>query len=236
MKKIIIFSLTISAFIFSFGLAVFAEQTATTNSGSSTNIKASCQNFPPPTFCPGGINDIIVTGTHDNGCSTYGCKSGNPIQSTSTKSILIGGDRDEHGCLGPAGYSWCGALKKCIRPWEKKCEKSISTSTDATCIMNAVEKRDNAIITAWDKEAAAIKKVLTDRRDAIKSAFAQTDKKKGNAIITKAWKNYTTAVQKAKKEFNTSKLRVWKQYHIDRKPCKTTANTDVNVEKADNAL
>jgi hypothetical protein len=34
----------------------------------------------------------------------------------------IGGDKDKHGCLGPAGYTWCEAKKKCIRPWEEKCE------------------------------------------------------------------------------------------------------------------
>ena len=30
----------------------------------------------------------------------------------------IGGQRDEHGCLGPAGYSWNGTIGACIRPWE----------------------------------------------------------------------------------------------------------------------
>lgn len=30
----------------------------------------------------------------------------------------IGGDRDEHGCLGPAGYSWNESVGACIREWE----------------------------------------------------------------------------------------------------------------------
>lgn len=34
---------------------------------------------------------------------------------------LLGGDRDEHGCIGSAGYSWCEPKQKCIRPWEEKC-------------------------------------------------------------------------------------------------------------------
>lgn len=41
---------------------------------------------------------------------------------TSTKPIIIGGDKDEHGCIGSAGYSWCEVKKKCLRPWEEKCE------------------------------------------------------------------------------------------------------------------
>ena len=36
---------------------------------------------------------------------------------------LPGSDRDSHGCIPSAGYSWCTALQKCIRPWEEKCEK-----------------------------------------------------------------------------------------------------------------
>ena len=35
---------------------------------------------------------------------------------------LLGGDRDEHGCIPSAGYVWCEKLQKCIRPWEEKCE------------------------------------------------------------------------------------------------------------------
>ncbi len=34
---------------------------------------------------------------------------------------IIGGDTDEHGCLGPAGYSWCAEKNKCLRVWEEKC-------------------------------------------------------------------------------------------------------------------
>ena len=31
---------------------------------------------------------------------------------------LIGGQRDEHGCLGPAGYSWNEEIGACSRQWE----------------------------------------------------------------------------------------------------------------------
>ncbi|HDR53812.1 MAG TPA: hypothetical protein ENN60_04075 [archaeon] len=34
------------------------------------------------------------------------------------KGELIGGQRDEHGCLGPAGYSYDDIVKACIRSWE----------------------------------------------------------------------------------------------------------------------
>lgn len=38
--------------------------------------------------------------------------------SVSGGNELIGGQRDEHGCLGPAGYSWDEELNVCLRSWE----------------------------------------------------------------------------------------------------------------------
>lgn len=37
---------------------------------------------------------------------------------------LIGGQKDEHGCLGPAGYSWCESKQKCLRVWEEPCAEA----------------------------------------------------------------------------------------------------------------
>ena len=36
---------------------------------------------------------------------------------------IIGGQRDKHGCLGPAGYTWCESKQKCLREWEEPCEQ-----------------------------------------------------------------------------------------------------------------
>ena len=36
---------------------------------------------------------------------------------------LIGGKKDEHGCMLMAGYTWCEAEQKCLREWEEPCEQ-----------------------------------------------------------------------------------------------------------------
>jgi len=41
---------------------------------------------------------------------------------TESGQKLIGGDKDSHGCLIAAGYSWCEAKQKCLRVWEEPCE------------------------------------------------------------------------------------------------------------------
>ncbi|HQT44709.1 MAG TPA: hypothetical protein PLO51_01920 [Candidatus Micrarchaeota archaeon] len=49
----------------------------------------------------------------------YGCvlQNGNG----NTPPPIVGNDSDAHGCKASAGYSWCGALQKCVRSWEENC-------------------------------------------------------------------------------------------------------------------
>lgn len=44
------------------------------------------------------------------------------ILDQTSQPVIVGGDRDEHGCIGSAGYSWCEIKQKCLRVWEEKCE------------------------------------------------------------------------------------------------------------------
>lgn len=41
---------------------------------------------------------------------------------------MLGGDKDEYGCIGSAGYSWCPAKNKCLRIWEEPCEENTSSN------------------------------------------------------------------------------------------------------------
>lgn len=33
---------------------------------------------------------------------------------------VVGGDKDKHGCIASAGYTWSEVQKDCIRLWEKE--------------------------------------------------------------------------------------------------------------------
>ncbi len=37
---------------------------------------------------------------------------------TDAAATPTGADRDAHGCIGSAGYSWCASTGQCERPWE----------------------------------------------------------------------------------------------------------------------
>lgn len=43
------------------------------------------------------------------------------VDSTARKVPMPGSDRDVHGCIGSAGYSWCESKQKCLRIWEEPC-------------------------------------------------------------------------------------------------------------------
>ena len=44
---------------------------------------------------------------------------------------VVGGDRDAHGCIGSAGYSWCQATNQCERPWELANQRQFELTPEA---------------------------------------------------------------------------------------------------------
>lgn len=44
--------------------------------------------------------------------------------SCSPNGKKTGGDRDAHGCIPSAGYTWCEERQECIRVWEEPCVKA----------------------------------------------------------------------------------------------------------------
>jgi len=47
-------------------------------------------------------------------CCLGACAHPNPA----SPAALPGSDRDAHGCIPSAGYSWCSTTNQCERPWE----------------------------------------------------------------------------------------------------------------------
>ena len=78
---------------------------------------------------------------------------------TAAPTPVVGGDRDAHGCIGSAGYSWCDARQECIRPWEEYCTAAASTSAVFSCA-------DSKSITAvfYPKDDKFVDLMLSDGR------------------------------------------------------------------------
>lgn len=107
---------------------------------------------------------------------------------------------------------------------------------DPTCMQNAVDKRDSALIAAVDKYAAAAKTALETRKSALKESWAKPTAKERASAIRAAWAAYRKAIAAAKKTFRKEKKNVWAQFYKDRKACKQAGNPDTTNESVDNDL
>lgn len=44
---------------------------------------------------------------------------------------IVGADRDAHGCIPSAGYSWCDKTSQCERPWELAKQQGFPNTAEA---------------------------------------------------------------------------------------------------------
>lgn len=89
-------------------------------------------------------------------------------RNTTSDNRAVGGDRDSHGCLGPAGYTWCELKQKCLRTFEEKCEKEIAAPSALT---TPGQKGSAGVFTVPGQAAALWGRVGA----AITAAFGTTD-------------------------------------------------------------
>lgn len=54
-----------------------------------------------------------------------------PTRGPATATPVVGGDRDEHGCIGSAGYQWCQRSGRCERPWELAQAQGLANTAEA---------------------------------------------------------------------------------------------------------
>jgi hypothetical protein len=66
-----------------------------------------------------------------------------PLNTTipaTTTAMMPGSDRDSHGCIGSAGYTWCDTKQTCLRTWEEPCtaESAPPPATPVTAATRAL--------------------------------------------------------------------------------------------------
>ena len=61
---------------------------------------------------------LICAGALLTGCGNGGKKEAE-TSGRKGKEAVVGSDKDEHGCIASAGYTWSEVQKDCIRLWEK---------------------------------------------------------------------------------------------------------------------
>ena len=109
-----------------------------------------------------------------------------------------------------------------------------STKADLSCMRNAVETRDDGVIAAWDDLHEAFVTALTTRKDSVKEAWKETDRKERQKAIKMAWKEYRADRKAAHTAFNRARKEVWKEYKADVKSCR--GETDSSEQESADAL
>ncbi|HQT44865.1 MAG TPA: hypothetical protein PLO51_02725, partial [Candidatus Micrarchaeota archaeon] len=70
------------------------------------------------------LSDACKSVCLDSTASAQAGTEGTAANDNANGTVVVGGDKDIHGCIGSAGYTWCGAENKCIRSWEEACPES----------------------------------------------------------------------------------------------------------------
>jgi hypothetical protein len=87
------------------------------------------------------------------------------------------------------------------------------------CIQNSVDRRESAIIIAFEKKSAAIKSALETRKADLKSAWALTALKDRIKARWDAWNKFRKAVDGIKKVYKEEINAAWKNFEKERKNC-----------------
>ncbi len=101
---------------------------------------------------------------------------------------------------------------------------------DGACMSSAVDKRDTAVIAAFDTFTASVKAALTKRKDDLKAAWALTDATARKTALRTAWQNFTKSHKSARDAYRVARQAAWKQFKTDSKTCKGNASDEGNVE------
>lgn len=104
-----------------------------------------------------------------------------------------------------------------------------------SCIQKAVEKRENALIAAFDAYAASMKTAFTTRRDALKEAWNKTDRGDRGAAIRAAWDAFRTSRRTTRATFHTTRKNAWTTFRAERRACRVADSADDTVGETTDA-
>lgn len=90
-----------------------------TGTGSVTD-KAAVDALSNALSLP-GVDDVYTK-------TQFSLTAGGAAFPAATTAMMPGSDRDSHGCIGSAGYSWCEPKQKCLREWEEACAAAAPTT------------------------------------------------------------------------------------------------------------
>lgn len=107
---------------------------------------------------------------------------------------------------------------------ENEGRRDLASSTQATalnvsCIQNAVEKRDSAIIVAHGTFNTSIVNALTARKDALKAAWAKPTRQERTSGRKVAYDAFKASQKSAHGALRSVRVASWNTFNTDMKAC-----------------
>lgn len=99
------------------------------------------------------------------------------------------------------------------------------------CVQIAVDTRDTALLTAIEVDYTATKLALETRKTALKAAWALSTAKERKNAISKAWKEYKTALKSSNDTLKKARKTAWNKFKDDFKICKGITEGELNSDK-----
>lgn len=111
---------------------------------------------------------LVCTGALFASCGSSAGKKTETTEKTE-KTAIVGNDKDDHGCIASAGYTWCEVQKDCIRLWEKGVR--MNAVDDAGKTLFLVFSPDSTQVELFFSEEGAPNEIL-DRRNLPAGGYA----------------------------------------------------------------
>lgn len=105
-------------------------------------------------------------------------------------------------------------------------------SVNLACMQASVEKRDNAMVAAFDAFSASARSAFIARRDALKAAWGITDRAQRRAALRNAWSAFRASRHAARGAFRTARHAAWTQFRTDARACRGVSGAEEPANEA----
>ena len=99
---------------------------------------------------------------------------------------------------------------------EESGQSAALAASAVSCIQNAIDSRDNAVIAGIDAQSASVKSAIQTRTASLKAAWAQADKKARRDALKAAWDANRKAIKASRESFKTARKAAWDKFNADR--------------------
>ncbi len=102
---------------------------------------------------------------------------------------------------------------------DQKTTTPVLDATAIACVKTAITKREDALIAGESAYATAVGSAYTARKTALLSAWDSADAKTRRSAVRAADQAFKSAVQTARKTWNTTRRGAWNTFGTERKAC-----------------